>query len=181
MELGYLDSARVQVDRTYTDIGAELICPICQNILWKPVTCSQCENSFCGGCIRTWLGTNTRAGNKPCPFNCEYRERRPPPILSNLLSKLQVSCAYTPNGCQTLLPYDGIVTHEQTCTYEQVPCSICQLPVSDRDESDRHKLRQCFQTMHDKGPDHVQKQFMKLLETIEDNQRRIEALEAAMQ
>ena len=31
--------------------------------------------------------------------------------------------------------------------------------------------------MYDKGPDHIQKQFMKLLETIEDNERRIESNE----
>ena len=179
VQLGYLDSARVQVNKQYPDIGAELICSICANILWKPVACARCENAFCGRCIRAWI--NTKHGqNKPCPFNCHFEEKRAPPVLNSFLAKLQVSCVYAPNGCRTILPYDSIEGHEQICDYEQVPCGICGMPLSSRDQSDRHEIRQCFQKMYDKGPDHIQEQFMKLLETVENNQRRIEALEALL-
>ena len=35
--------------------------------------------------------------------------------------------------------------------------------------------------MHERGPDHIQKQFMKLVNTIEDNQRRIKDSEQRIQ
>ena len=174
------------MDRRYRDIGGELICSICQNILWKPVACARCENAFCGECIRTWLDTNKQVGKKTCPFHCHFQEKRPPPILNSLLSKLRIGCAYAPKGCRAILCYDALDAHEQSCSYEQTPCQICDVLVSYRDPNNRHKLRQCFETMYNRGPDYIQKQFMRLVETIEDNQqrindneRRIQALEAA--
>jgi hypothetical protein len=158
-----------------------LICCVCHNILWKPVACARCENAFCGGCIRTWLDANTHALKKPCPFNCHFQEKRPPPILNNLLSKLRIGCAYSPKGCRAVLSYDALEAHEQSCTYEQTPCQICDVFVSHRDPNNRHELRQCFETMHERGPDHIQKQFMKLVNTIEDNQRRIKDSEQRIQ
>ncbi|EGR32475.1 traf-type zinc finger family protein, putative [Ichthyophthirius multifiliis] len=35
-----------------------LICPICMNILWKPLSCSECLQSFCKACINQWLQSN---------------------------------------------------------------------------------------------------------------------------
>lgn len=34
-----------------------VICPICFNIIWQPISCSQekCYSSFCSVCINTWL------------------------------------------------------------------------------------------------------------------------------
>ncbi|CAF4648765.1 unnamed protein product, partial [Rotaria sp. Silwood2] len=69
-ELDYLDSARVCVDKRYTELGPELVCSICQNVLWKPVACVTCENAFCGGCIRTWVNKQSKSKQATCPFNC---------------------------------------------------------------------------------------------------------------
>lgn len=35
-----------------------LVCPICLNVIWQPVTCASvgCYSSFCEGCIVIWLG-----------------------------------------------------------------------------------------------------------------------------
>ncbi|CAF2819108.1 unnamed protein product [Rotaria sp. Silwood2] len=176
-ELDYLDSARVCVDNRYTELGPELICSICQNVLWKPVACVTCENAFCGGCIRTWVNKQPKSKQATCPFNCAFEEKRPPPILISLLSKLQIYCAYASNGCEEILSYDALEKHEQTCQYERTPCQICQTPVSRRDQNNKHELRQCFKEMYDRNPDYVQAQFIKLLDVVEASQRRIQTLE----
>ncbi|CAF1168955.1 unnamed protein product [Adineta steineri] len=157
-ELGYLDSSRIYVDGQYSGLGSELICSICHNVLWKPVD----------------KQIDYRA---TCPFNCVFREKRVPPILNSLLSKLQFYCAYASNGCEHLLPYDALEKHEETCPYERIPCGICEKPISNRDPNNKHELRECFKDMHDRGPQQIQAQFMKLLDVIEASQRRIEALE----
>jgi hypothetical protein len=97
--------------------------------------------------------------------------------LNNLLSKLQIYCAYAPNGCQDVVLYDALEKHEETCQYERTPCQICGTPVSHRDQNNKHDLRQCFRDTYDRNPDHVQAQFMKLLDIVEASQQRIQILE----
>jgi len=177
-ELGYLDSNRICADNRYSQLGSELICSICHNVLWKPVACATCENAFCAGCIRTWATKQHNCFRQgTCPFYCEFQEKRAPPILNSLLSKLQLYCAYAPNGCQEVLAYDALERHEQTCPAEQTPCQICGKPVSHRDGNEKHEVHQCFKEMYDRNPNQIQGQFIKLLDVVEASQRRIEALE----
>ncbi len=176
-ELGYLEPNRICNNNRYSEVGSELLCCICQNVLWKPVACSTCENSFCADCMRTWTNKQNSSKQVTCPFNCAFREKRAPPILNSLLSKLQIYCAYAPNGCDEVLSYDGLEKHEQECQYERTPCQICKKPVSHRDQNNKHELRQCFKEMYDRNPDNVQAQFIKLLDVVEASQRRIQALE----
>ncbi|CAF4263521.1 unnamed protein product, partial [Rotaria sordida] len=35
-----------------------LECPICHDLLWKPVACQTCETAFCSACIGQWLANN---------------------------------------------------------------------------------------------------------------------------
>jgi hypothetical protein len=77
-----------------------LECCICQKLLWKPVACEKCETSFCSACINQWLVKSPNT----CPNRCEpYIERRCPPLTAKLLSQLQISCSYQPNGCQQVI------------------------------------------------------------------------------
>lgn len=158
-------------------MGPELLCSICQNVLWKPVACATCENSFCVSCLRTWTNKQKLSGNAACPFNCKLKEKRAPPILNSFLSKLQIRCAYAPNGCRETVSYDALEKHEQTCSFEKTPCQVCKTPVSHRDQNNKHELRQCFKEMYDKNPDQVQAQFIKLLDIVEASQKRIQVLE----
>jgi hypothetical protein len=41
VELGYLDSSRICVDNRAQALGPELLCSICQNVLWKPLACAK--------------------------------------------------------------------------------------------------------------------------------------------
>lgn len=175
VELGYLDPKRVVENLP----GSELICSICHNILWKPVACTTCENTFCAGCIRTWINKAGSDSETTCPFHCTFKEKRAPPVLNVLLSKLQIYCAYRNNGCQEKLGYDALETHEKTCEYERVPCHLCQMLVSRRDPiNNRHDIRQCFvHIQHMKIDNQVQAQLMMLLNVIDEQNNRIKALE----
>ncbi len=175
--MGYLDSSRIRNNGRKSEVGDELICSICHNVLWKPVACSTCENAFCATCVRTWINKQTSVGQATCPFNCRFQEKRAPPILNSFLSKLQIVCAYAPNGCRQVVSYDALEKHEETCPSERSPCQICRTLVSNRDRNNTHELRQCFKQMYDKNPDQIQAQFMKLLDVVEASQQRIQALE----
>ncbi|CAF0809666.1 unnamed protein product [Didymodactylos carnosus] len=98
------------------------LCPICQNILWKPVACKTCENSFCSKCITSWLSK----GRGLCPFKCTYRERKCPSILLSLLSKLEVDCRYKSNGCSKIMYYELLEEHEDECQYQMKQCKGCE-------------------------------------------------------
>lgn len=111
----------------YDTIIIHLTCSICTEVLWKPVTCEQCENSFCDECIYQWLQHQKhRDGNKMCPFNCQYKQRkRIPPLLINLLSQLKFECIYAQNGCEETLSYEALEQHELNCDYQISQCDGC--------------------------------------------------------
>jgi hypothetical protein len=69
---------------------------ICENILWKPVACQQCETHFCANCITQWLNKNPNQ----CPMRCDNFVQRPcSKFIARQLAKLQIVCIYQPNGC----------------------------------------------------------------------------------
>jgi hypothetical protein len=69
---------------------------ICEDILWKPVACQQCETHFCSKCIAKWLDVNPNQ----CPLRCDNFIQRPcSKFIARQLAKLEVICIYQPNGC----------------------------------------------------------------------------------
>ena len=116
-----------------------ILCPICANILWKPIACKTCENAFCLKCIRLWLNEKPNT----CPFNCRFQERKPPAILMKLLSKLRLNCRHQVNGCPLSIPYEALEKHElQECQYRLTPCAGCSEEMLQKD-LDAHQGEQC--------------------------------------
>ena len=77
-----------------------LECPICHDLLWKPVACQTCEKPFCFTCIGKWLSNNPNQ----CPNRCAtYVERKCPPLCASLLAELQINCFYQSKGCQQVI------------------------------------------------------------------------------
>jgi hypothetical protein len=121
-------------------------CPICSHILWKPVTCTSCENSFCFQCIQRWLFEQQEQiiecmynenendyitkslSLTRCPFNCSpYQQRKCPPLLISILSKLTIECRNKFHGCQQILYYEQLEKHEEElCPYQIIQCPGCQ-------------------------------------------------------
>lgn len=112
-----------------------LLCMICHEIVWHPVTCETCEHSFCEACINQWFQRQ-----QWCPNRCEYRQRaRLPHLFAQMLSELKVTCKNAVNGCNEILPYEALEKHEQTCGYEIKMCQGCLEPLLKQDV-DRHEL-----------------------------------------
>ncbi|CAF5015778.1 unnamed protein product [Rotaria sp. Silwood1] len=124
-----LATERVQCS-TQIDLN-ELICStICENVLWKPVACQQCETHFCSMCIRKWL---IKKPNQ-CPMRCDrFIERSCSKIITRQLAKLQIVCIYQPNGCNEVVPYEALEKHEMTCGYQIVKCTACLKEILQKD------------------------------------------------
>ncbi|CAF0732411.1 unnamed protein product [Adineta steineri] len=107
-----------------------LECSICRDLLWKPIACQECETPFCSTCMDRWLDN----GSITCPTRCEtYIERKCPPFITKVLSRLQIICFYQTNGCQEILPYEALDKHEISCGYQFTKCPGCQLEMLKKD------------------------------------------------
>lgn len=91
-------------DRVQSIPGIELsdveCSTICEGILWKPVSCANCETHYCSMCIEEWL---THHPNQ-CPMRCNGYDQRPcSRFIARQLSKLQIKCIYQSNGCNQVI------------------------------------------------------------------------------
>ena len=87
------ERVRSSIDVDLNDVHCSTIC---ENVLWKPVSCQQCETHFCLMCIRKWLEKNPNQ----CPLRCDTFVQRPcSKFIARQLAKLQIVCIYQPNGC----------------------------------------------------------------------------------
>jgi len=95
----------------------EYFCSICEYLLCKPHSCSSCEHLFCQKCIKTWI--QNPSNGKRCPFRCEpFEDRRCPPYVQSLLSRLNIYCRNSEFGCKQILSYDQLENHENVkCEY----------------------------------------------------------------
>ncbi|CAF3686518.1 unnamed protein product [Adineta steineri] len=137
-------------------------CPVCDHILWKPVTCTSCENSFCFQCIQIWLFEQQEQiieclDNEDendylaksfsltrCPFNCSpYIQRKCPSLLISILSKLTIECRNKIYGCEKILFYEQLEKHEEECCqYKIIHCSGCQQDMfKEHFDKEQHQLK----------------------------------------
>ena len=100
-----------------------LTCGICLNILWKPVSCSQCQINFCESCITIWLNKSPAK----CPNRCTttFKKMKVSPVLNDLLSEFSIKCQFANKGCEQILGYDQLEKHEKACNYKETPCKGC--------------------------------------------------------
>ncbi|CAF1296636.1 unnamed protein product [Didymodactylos carnosus] len=61
-----------------------------------------------------------------CPFQCQpFKQRRCPPVIADMLSKLKIECFYKQNGCPEELNYEALEQHELDCQYQLKQCRGC--------------------------------------------------------
>ena len=123
---GVLEEGGIDLERIVNDeyrVAKELLCTICQGLLWKGKSCASCQHLFCDKCIRTWLQINPTS----CPFRCSpYEEKRPPPYIHSLLSRLSIRCRNSSFGCTAVLSYDALEQHETVeCLFLTKRCRVC--------------------------------------------------------
>ena len=131
-----IDPERIINDQYH--VAKELLCTICQGLLWKPKSCASCQHLFCNRCIRTWLQINPTS----CPFRCSpYEEKRSPPHIHSLLARLSIRCRNSTFGCTAILPYDALEQHETVeCLFLSKRCGVCEENIL-IDEIDEHERR----------------------------------------
>ncbi|CAF2157702.1 unnamed protein product [Rotaria magnacalcarata] len=150
VENGSFEEEGIDQDRVFHDennIANEFSCAICQGLLWKPRSCASCQHLFCNQCIRTWLKFNQTS----CPFRCSpYEEKRPPPYIHSLLSRLSIRCRNSVFGCTEIVPYYLLEKHQNLeCQFPSKQCDVCRKFVL-VDDIDQHQQScipstiQCF-------------------------------------
>jgi len=98
---------------------AALDCPICLNILWKPVVCLKCRTNFCYSCINKWM-KNRNNKSKMCPIQCKFEMSNSPETIKSSLALLKIKCKYEGKGCSESFGYNELDKHEQDCKHADV-------------------------------------------------------------
>lgn len=111
--------------RIIGDVDEELKCGICLSLLENPVQLSECEHLFCVDCIRKSLDVHLF-----CPIDrrpiVHTQIRAPPKLVTNMISKLQISCDFQKNGCKCAVKVDRINEHIQNCDFNPKNFIKCQ-------------------------------------------------------
>ena len=84
-------------------LGDNIICSICEELLYDPIQCETCQNCFCKECINEWIKKS-----KTCPFKCQKLIFKPNRFVNNILSILKFKCD---NKCDYEIPYLDIEKH----------------------------------------------------------------------
>ena len=73
-----------------------------------------CGHAFCRDCIVCWFQQE-----KTCPVcrKTVHKLCKPPVIVSNLLSRQRLVCAFKDRGCLEVLPLDQMERHESVCRF----------------------------------------------------------------
>lgn len=123
----YLD---IVYDRNYVidngnDNIANLICPICYDIINNPISCSEKENShsFCKECINSYFKKSDKDKCPMCKNNFEHKTNKK---LEDELSKLSFQCIYNKEGCNKIIPYKDYFKHIYICKYSNY-LNVCKV------------------------------------------------------
>ncbi|KAJ5486687.1 hypothetical protein N7530_000987 [Penicillium desertorum] len=73
------------------DLEKELVCSICTELLYQPLTLLDCLHTFCGSCVKEWFSAQGSRRSRPsarftCPScRAEVRDTRPNATVTTLL------------------------------------------------------------------------------------------------
>ena len=111
------------VDRKYISniddsFFLDLKCSICHNLLWNPMECNECGNSFCEYCIKQ----NLSNGNLCCPL-CKSKQFNPRKAkgLKKFLNKIRIRC--NNKQCREMPEYFDYVNHLEKCPFRIYHCT----------------------------------------------------------
>ncbi len=99
----YINIEYVVKNDIYKSLEFSVICIICQNILIHPITCKDCNTSYCKQCIERW-----NLNNKKCPlYSHENPVYQKNDEICDILSKLQFEC----KDCKEIYYYKDMINH----------------------------------------------------------------------
>jgi len=127
----YINRTRV-TDGPYLDF---VICSLCRGVAWIPIICHNCEALYCSLCVKSHHAT--KLDPIQCPSKCSgFSKGRCSAVVFGILSKLNVTCRNQVYGCEEIVHYNSLETHEEECGYRQKDCSGCQNQISKKDFND---------------------------------------------
>jgi hypothetical protein len=111
------------VSKENQDMGEELVCVICMNIVYDPLSCSKCQTLFCSQCIKEWLRLKIY-----CPIKCQNVSAQPiHKKVKDLLSKIKIKCPRNSAGCKESPFYENLESHLKNCEILKFRCVYCFL------------------------------------------------------
>ncbi|CAF4165260.1 unnamed protein product, partial [Adineta steineri] len=126
-------------------IFKEFSCQICQNLLWKPHSCSSCHRILCEKCMQKWF--ENPMNRNTCPFCSKPSEYKPCTIITqHTFSYLSIRCRNEKLGCKQILPYKQLEHHETAnCQYLSEQCMKCnQLILRSKLVEHQQRSEQCI-------------------------------------
>ena len=98
----YINENNVIKDKIYKEFKFSISCPICLNILYEPMMCSNCQHAYCRSCISKWNKIK-----RNCPNRCKNPNYQFCIAKNELLSKLKFKCNY----CENIYDYKNMKNH----------------------------------------------------------------------
>jgi len=115
------------IHKDYEEDVKSMTCPICINLVWKPVHCSECTNLVCSQCMEQWL-----TKSKNCPLcNKVFKSNPVVNLVKSALSKIKSKCYFSSElnqsmneGCDKLIGYYDFEKHiKGECDYYPYSCT----------------------------------------------------------
>ena len=121
-------------ERFENTVDDDFHCAICMNVLKEPVMCQNNQHYFCTACIMRHLVQSEMCPTCREEMNVETL-RKPPRILTNCLSNLNIRCENYERGCLGFVKLGDIRNHTGNCGFAPVKCSNdgCSIEVNKRD------------------------------------------------
>ncbi|KAL0985359.1 hypothetical protein UPYG_G00155910 [Umbra pygmaea] len=121
-------SARMGYDleRFVGYVNEGLLCCVCRDVLEHPLQ-APCEHAYCGACISSWLAHHHSCPEDRLPLDVStlrplYRYMR------NDLSRLQIRCVNSGQGCETVCSLETLHSHEDECPFTLITCNLTGCP-----------------------------------------------------
>ncbi len=107
------------------ELAKEVICTICQNIVYNPCSCNTCQNIFCKRCIDQWI-----KNSRKCPMRCNqsgfFVSQEIPKITKNIINKIKLKCLKNGEGCNEPVSYENFFKHLKNCKFIRFKCEYCE-------------------------------------------------------
>ncbi|XP_045082546.1 RING finger protein 151-like [Coregonus clupeaformis] len=108
-------------------VNEGLLCCVCRDVLERPLQ-APCEHAYCAACISSWLIHHHSCPEDRLPL--DISTLRPlHRYMRNDLSRLQIRCVNSGQGCDAVCCLETLHTHEDECPFALMPCSYTGCPV----------------------------------------------------
>ncbi len=116
-----------------------LQCGICGNLLWNPMMCNDCGNSFCEYCIKKNL---TIGVNKSCPM-CRSKQFNPgkAKVLNKFFGRVKIRC--NNKQCKEKPEYFNYIKHLEECPFRLYHCTNEGCKYEDTLDNIKHHSSEC--------------------------------------